>query len=84
MAVYQYQVENDDERYDFKSNFMSDSEMGREWIAQDAGEDFYNNHDGWEAEWPLELSLYDNGQFLGCFKVELESVPQFYSSLVTP
>ncbi|EKS29278.1 hypothetical protein [Afipia felis] len=79
---YQYEVENDGERYDFKSNFTSDTETGKGWLAESAAEDFYNEHDGWEARWPLEFSIYEGETFLGCFSVDMESQPHFYSSRV--
>lgn len=79
--TYQYEVENDGTRYDFDSNFMFDHETGRGWLAEEAGEHFYH-HDGWEAAWPVEISLYYDEKFLGTYNVEWEAVPHFYSSLV--
>jgi hypothetical protein len=80
--TYQYEVENDGERYDFDSNFMSDHETALGWLAEEAGENFYHKHDGWEASWPVVISLYYDETFLGCFSVDMENQPHFYSSLV--
>lgn len=80
---YQYEIENDGERFDFKSNFMSDTETGRSWLAEDAAENFYDEHDGWEVSWPLEFSIYEGDTFLGCFSVDVEYRPHFHASLVT-
>lgn len=45
----------------------------------DAAEDYWNNHDGWESGWPLDFAIYESedGQELGVFKVEMETVPEF-------
>lgn len=52
-----------------------------EWrdIAVDAAEDYHHNHDGWEAEWPVDIAIYETeeGPMLARFRVERETVPQF-------
>lgn len=81
--TYEYAIENEEERYEFKTVFVSDSETGRNWIAQDAAEDFYNNHDGWEASWPIDFSIFSGEKFVGSFSVHCEAVPQFSAYRVT-
>jgi hypothetical protein len=56
------------------------SEKYLRWVAQDAAENYWNNHDGWEASWPLEfVILGDELEELGRFTVDMEAVPQFYA-----
>ncbi|EOC1305530.1 MULTISPECIES: hypothetical protein [Cronobacter] len=56
-------------------------ETTHEWyfesLAQDAALDFYDNHDGWESSWPMEIELFVDGKSVGTFLVEMESVPRF-------
>jgi len=51
-------------------------------VAEKAGEDFWNNHDGWEDTWPLVISLheFEEGPELGRYSVDMEGVPTFYAS----
>lgn len=53
-----------------------------ETLADDAAEDLFDNHDGWESHWPLKLELFIDGESVGVFEVELEHVPHFSSTLV--
>ena len=77
-TTYKYEIENDGERYEFDHNGASDWETGRVWIAEAAAEDFFHNHDGWEASWPIEFSIFEAGdKFLGTFSVDCKAVPQF-------
>jgi hypothetical protein len=50
--------------------------------AVDAAEDYYSNHDGWEAKWPLTFTIYESeeGLEVAAFDVEMEAVPQFTAS----
>lgn len=49
-------------------------------IARECAEDFHSNHDGWEALWPRDITLYetDDGPPLASFEVEREAVPEFW------
>lgn len=52
---------------------------------EDVPEDFFYNHDGWEATWPILFEIWkvnslDQKEYLGKFSVELETVPSFYFS----
>ena len=40
-------------------------------------EEFESNHDGWEAEWPLEMRLYEEGELQSTFEIEREMQPQY-------
>ena len=51
-----------------------------EGFAQDAAQDYYDCHDGWEASWPLEIKVYSDGEFVGTFDAEMEMQPTFLVS----
>lgn len=82
MAIYTYTVWDDDERYEFVTNGSVDWEIGRLWVAESAAEDFYDNHDGWESSWPIELALYNGETALGRYSVGLEHRPSFYANIM--
>ena len=44
--VYEYGIYPDEERYEFRSVFTTDSTY---WLAEEAAEDFFHNHDGWDC-----------------------------------
>jgi hypothetical protein len=57
------------------------SEDELDYIAQEAAKDFHENHDGWEAQWPISLTLTADGEEKGTFDVELELEPVFMVEL---
>ena len=81
--TFHYEVENDGTRFEFTSNYMPDTETGSRWIAEEAAQDFFHNHDGWEAIWPVEFTLFNDGQRLGCFTVDVEPQPIFHATLLS-
>lgn len=54
------------------------------WMAQEVAADYHSNHDGWEANWPLEFALHETegGPEMGRFEVEREAEPVFYASAI--
>lgn len=49
-------------------------------MAEEAAADYHSNHDGWEASWPVEITLYRmDGSEIGRYKVEREAEPVFYA-----
>lgn len=56
-------------------------ELTIEVVASECAEDYYSNHDGWEAKWPIELEVLSraDGSVLGRFSVSMEIEPHFYS-----
>ena len=46
-------------------------------MAQHCADDHYNNHDGWEATWPMEFRLYKDGTEVAKVLVNMEMEPQF-------
>jgi len=81
--VYTYSVDGIDDKFEFKSNGASDRETGRSWLSEEAAEDFFHNHGGWECRWPIVFHLYEDKAFLGAFSVGVESQPHFYSTMLT-
>ncbi|MFP8522818.1 hypothetical protein [Klebsiella oxytoca] len=51
-----------------------------EMMAQDAAEDYWDNHDGWESRWPLDIELFVDGGSAGVFEVAMEMEPTFSAS----
>lgn len=71
--TYEYTVGQDEERYEFHSKFVPESY----WVFEDAVEDFYHNHDGWECKWPMRFDAYHEGKWLGAKEVHMEMEPRF-------
>lgn len=47
-------------------------------LAMICGRDFFHEHDGWEASWPIPFQLFDSdGMPSGTFSVDMEAEPQF-------
>lgn len=51
-----------------------------EQMVQDAAEDYWENHDGWEDHWPLNIELFVDGKSVGLFEVVMEMEPTFSAS----
>ena len=63
-------------RHDFPTRQRT---YGDNWklVADDLAEDYNDNHDGWEASWPLELRIYRGDDEVARFEVEKEFRPYF-------
>lgn len=48
-----------------------------EFLAEKAADDYFDNHDGWESDWPMDVEIFSDGKSLGIFSVDMETVPQF-------
>ncbi|WP_419342750.1 hypothetical protein ACM1PE_06760 [Achromobacter sp. PD1] len=50
--------------------------------AEACAEDYFHNHDGFEANWPLTFALFDGmtGPEIGRWEVDLEFEPSFSAS----
>ena len=79
---YKYQVGRDDLQFAFDIKSSNDDV---EEIAQEAADDFFSNHDGWEHSWPSDFYIYgEDGLLLGACKVEMEMTPYFSAYLKVP
>lgn len=84
---YKYCIVYDDEagveelepNYSFSSKWDADD---LKWLAEDAAQNYHSNHDGWEADWPVKLAIFDGDICLGKFEVELEFDPSFSAGLI--
>ena len=85
-AVHDVNDLNDPEdRFDLVSECDADNSYSpearrwdREIVAKQAGEDFQYNHDGWEVEYPIGVSIFrTDGVLLGVFEVDREYEPRF-------
>jgi hypothetical protein len=72
---YRYQLPGPHAKWD--ADCESDADL--EFLAEEAAADFHSEHDGWERQWPLTITLYDGkeGAALGSFTVEREYEPSF-------
>ncbi|WP_445496646.1 hypothetical protein [Photorhabdus sp. SF281] len=79
MDKYEYVLSGDkypDDAYEFESEWNEDYPAR---LTEDAAKDYYDNHDGWGSEWPVDLEIYINGKILSVFNVSLEYEPIFYA-----
>ena len=73
-TVYKYEV-NQGGLHEFVSGL---DEEDSEYLAQNAAEDYHSNHDGWEASWPLEITLFrEDETTIGVFDVDRDVEPVF-------
>lgn len=83
MSTIQYVVieegEFPDDAYSLDPQNIDEStdEWYLESLAQDAALDYFENHDGWESSWPMDIELFADGKSVGIFAVEMEQVPIF-------
>lgn len=88
MPKFQYSVDDHDEgsRYDvptkkslLQGRVYTPGEASRDWelMAESCADDYHSNHDGWEASWPLEFRLYEDGAEVAHVTVDCEHRPSF-------
>ncbi|HGJ5858500.1 MAG TPA: hypothetical protein ACHBX6_02050 [Arsenophonus nasoniae] len=63
------------DRYEFNINNFNNEYL--DIAAQECAENFYDNHDGWESNWPLVIRIFVDNKIIGDFKVEMEFWPSF-------
>lgn len=80
-----YSVNDDDSEYRFCVKYTPSAssikdDLDKEMAANHCAEDFHSNHDGWEAVWPLDITLYESedGPSIAKFEVDREAEPVFY------
>lgn len=83
-SFYQYSVYEkapEENRYTIKSARLYDlnDSWDIELVAQDAADDFYFEHDGWEVKsWPIIFHIWaPDDRYLGEFSVDMEMLPHF-------
>lgn len=75
MNTYFYTVDDMYGPYEFKS--VWDHISNPEWLAEDAAEDFFHGHDGWEHKWPLKFTIQNGYIKPIVFEIDMEPVPSF-------
>ena len=69
----------------FKCTTTWDPEDDPEMVAEDCAEDYHAQHDGWEAHWPVDITLLrDDGSVIATCEVDRESVPSFSATKKEP
>jgi hypothetical protein len=50
---------------------------------RDIARDLYDEHDGWDMQWPLVIWVWENeSTLIGTYDVFMEADPKFYASRV--
>lgn len=64
-------------RFEYNSIWSKDR---LDFIAEEIADDYFSNHDGWEASWPLNIYIWDDKhEYIGACSVEMEAQPAFYA-----
>jgi hypothetical protein len=82
---YRYAVDGEgfENSFPIHSEWNIKDDLELKWLAETAAENYRDNHDGWEADWPIEITLYSlDGKDLGTFSVELEWEPSYSATQV--
>ena len=77
MNEYRYVI--NDESFELRSDWNSEN---HEYVAQDAAQDYYENHDGFESDWPIEIDVFDrdhnhNWVKIGTHSIDVVTEPNF-------
>ena len=83
MNTYLYRVPEHCEEsiYQVQSVHGTQDQLGCKWIVEQAAENYFSDHDGWDCHWPLTFELLDDDQHvIYRAEVQLESQPLFIVS----
>lgn len=71
--------ETDVFRSRYKLSYSGRSESNLQHLAEMAAQNYHDRYDGWEADWPVTVALYDgfDGNEFGRFEVARIMLPQF-------
>lgn len=71
-----------DDAITFEVDQWGDSDDLR-WAAEQFGEHYYNERDGWECSWPMEFTVAkEDGTILGRVDIDKEDRPYFTSHVL--
>lgn len=76
---YSYTVEDNPEVYGFTSNLLPSAGA---WLAEEAAENIFNFHDGWEFHWPVKITVSSDDGVVGTYSVDMHAEPVFSASEV--
>ena len=82
---YFYSVESEDDTARYPMDHCLRPKDFQEYDAAEAAEDYHDNQDGWDGEWPLTITLYETleSAAIGKYKVEREDKVVFYAREIT-
>lgn len=78
-----YGVDDEDPSYSLKdqySDLEAYSDLELQFLAEECAADYHRNHDGWEAEFPIEIYIFKKETDTECFRafsVDREHEPRF-------
>lgn len=77
-----YKVNDDPGLIPLKTDF--DIEVDGDFLATEAAQDYFNNHDGWEAHWPVTIGLYRTTytERVAAFTTHMNMTPVFSADQV--
>ncbi|PHM46550.1 hypothetical protein [Xenorhabdus miraniensis] len=58
------------DRYELENPTWDDSYP--DYLAEECANDYYANHDGWEDYWPIEITVFNDGESIGTFSIKLK------------
>lgn len=79
-----YSVNESNYRHECKTSHLSiDRQADLEMMANQCAENFFNEHDGWECSWPIDITLYEteDDPVVAKLSVEMEAQPVFIRDL---
>ncbi|HEM6651489.1 hypothetical protein [Acinetobacter pittii] len=59
-------------------------ESDLDFVSNQCAQDYWDNHDGWESTWPLEISIFETETAeapIATYIVDMEMEPSFSSSV---
>jgi len=71
---FTYEVDKGGHKFELETTWDKDNP---EYIAEDAAKDYYENRDGWESSWPVNIDVFCDDELIGNHTVELEHEPTF-------
>ena len=73
-------------RYEFESDneyCIEDGDLsGFRFLVEECANQYHDDHDGWESDWPCFFMLWIDGEYLGMFETELQYDPTFTAEKV--
>lgn len=76
--IFKYTVGESEQIFEYEFEGFDDSPY--EELLEEIAQDYCDNHDGSEDDWPITLKLFDSdNEFLGEGKIEVEYEPTYYT-----
>jgi hypothetical protein len=75
---YTYTAHDYEDAQEFELRTIWEPDQVEE-VAEEAAEDYFHNHDGWESSWPRPITIFRDGKKLRTVSVDMEAVPKFFA-----